>query len=172
MKNVVELIKDNFKTVAIVTLALILGGTFLFKDNGLHKNSSVAVNRTSHNKVVKPKSTSNVKKEYFNVDIQGAVQYPGVYRLKKGAIIQQAVNLAGGMLENADVRQINQAQSVSDQMQIYVPRFGEEGTGNAGSLSTDNGNSKIVNIKSATLEELQTISGIVPMKAQKIISYR
>lgn len=107
------------------------------------------------------------------VDVKGAVKESGVYELQEGQRVQDAILMAGGFLENADERQINLAQILEDEMVIYVPLEGEEGFESMGiSQGQGEGQEATVNINKATSEELQTISGIGPAKAEAIIQYR
>lgn len=117
------------------------------------------------------KSSKTAKVSVIVVDIQGAVKTPGVYRLKSGAIVQDALKMAGGLIQTADTKQLNQAKKLTDQMQIYVPVVGEKG--NTGSVSSsNNGDKKVVNINTATVDDFKGVSGIGPKKAEKIIAFR
>nr|WP_285876645.1 helix-hairpin-helix domain-containing protein [Fictibacillus phosphorivorans] len=104
------------------------------------------------------------------VDVQGSVNRPGVYELNKGDRVIDAIKKAGGFLEEAEWRSVNQAEKVTDEMIIYVAAKGEE----VQSISSDPEieTEKSLNINAADLTELQTLSGIGPSKAQSIISYR
>ncbi|MBM7620337.1 competence protein ComEA [Bacillus tianshenii] len=111
------------------------------------------------------------------IDIKGAVRLPGVYELLSGERIIDAVDKAGGFLPNADTRKVNLASLLVDEMVIYVPEEGEE-TEELTFVETPNDAGgkgavdKKVNINTATEEELTTLSGIGPSKAQAIIEYR
>ncbi|WP_125762584.1 helix-hairpin-helix domain-containing protein [Companilactobacillus hulinensis] len=127
---------------------------------------------------VEKTSKAKEKAEFVMVDIQGAVKTPGVYRLKGTGIVRDAIRLAGGPSEDAELKQINQAQHVTDEMQIIVPRIGEVAEPNAQGTPTNNQSSGKkdskgkVNINSATVNDFQGVSGIGPKKAEKIIDYR
>ena len=112
------------------------------------------------------------------VDIQGAVKYPGVYSLKEGDRLIDAIHAAGGYLTNADYRLLNHAMKLPDEFYIYVPREGEEVDFSVSSAlfhpqqgeeGMDDGK---VNINTADAEKLMTIPGIGPSKATAIIQYR
>lgn len=113
------------------------------------------------------------------VDVGGAVVTPGVYRLKDGARVAQAIDAAGGLAPEADVTGLNRASKVVDGQKIYVPHVGEQqavdadavsgsGAGSAGASATGG----MVNINTASATELQTLSGIGPAMAQSIIDER
>lgn len=104
------------------------------------------------------------------VDVQGSVKRPGVYGMNTGDRVIDVIRKAGGFLEEAEARSVNQAEKIADEMIIYVAAKGEE----AHPLSSYKGKDKddFLNINSADLSELQTLSGVGPSKAQSIISYR
>ena len=66
------------------------------------------------------------------VDVDGAVVRPGVYRLKDGARVSQAIDAAGGLTAEADVAGLNRASKVADGQKIYVPKVGEQQAVTAG----------------------------------------
>ena len=113
------------------------------------------------------------------VDVGGAVASPGVYRLKDGARVAQAIDAAGGLTPDADVAGLNRASKVADGQKIYVPKVGEQTVNAAGgadgSVAASPGVSdatSLVNINTASASELQTLSGIGPSMAQSIIDER
>jgi len=119
------------------------------------------------------------------VHICGAVRKPGVYELPKGSRLYQAVEAAGGFLEEADADFLNQAETLEDGSRIRIPTkeeaeealslgegqpfiTGGEDSGGGGSGQTDG----LVNINTAAKEELCTITGIGSSRAESIIKYR
>lgn len=114
------------------------------------------------------------------VDVDGAVASPGVYRLKDGARVSQAIDAAGGLTAEADVTGLNRAAKVTDGQKIYVPTVGEQqaalaaggAEGGAAAVSGAGASSGLVNINTASAAELQTLSGIGPSMAQSIIDER
>ena len=114
------------------------------------------------------------------VDVDGAVVRPGVYRLKDGARVSQAIDAAGGLTSEADVTGLNRASKITDGQKIYVPTVGEQqaaaavGGAESGAATTPGAGSSsgLVNINTASAAELQTLSGIGPSMAQSIIDER
>lgn len=114
------------------------------------------------------------------VDVDGAVVRPGVYRLKEGARVSQAIDAAGGLTAEADVTGLNRASKITDGQKIYVPTVGEQqaaaavGGAESGAATTlgAGSSSGLVNINTASAAELQTLSGIGPSMAQSIIDER
>jgi competence protein ComEA len=113
------------------------------------------------------------------VDVDGAVVTPGVYRLREGARVAQAIDAAGGLTPEADVAGLNRASKVVDGQKIYVPHVGEQqtvdvvaGSGPGEASAGASVASDLVNINTANASELQTLSGIGPSMAQSIIDER
>lgn len=113
------------------------------------------------------------------VDVDGAVVTPGVYRLREGARVAQAIDAAGGLTPEADVAGLNRASRVVDGQKIYVPHVGEQqtvdvvaGSGPGEASAGASVASDLVNINTANASELQTLSGIGPSMAQSIIDER
>jgi competence protein ComEA len=104
------------------------------------------------------------------VDVQGSVKRPGVYEMNNGDRVIDVIKKAGGLLEEAEARSVNQAEKIADEMIIYVAAKGEEVP--SLSANTENDKDDLLNINSADLSELQTLSGVGHSKAQSIISYR
>ncbi len=104
------------------------------------------------------------------VDVAGAVRHPGLVHLPKGARVADAVARAGGLTRRAERSGVNLAALVSDGEQVLVP---ERGAG-AGAAPGGGGAAAAgpVSLNSATAEQLDTLPGIGPVTAQKIVSYR
>ena len=96
------------------------------------------------------------------VHVKGEVKNPGMYVLEYGKRVDDAIKAAGGPTEDADVNKVNLAQIVADEMEIIVPKIGDESLYQSGK----------VNINTAQSDELQTINGIGEATAEKIIKYR
>jgi competence protein ComEA len=105
------------------------------------------------------------------VDIKGAVKNQGVYQLHAGARVKDAIALAGGFTVQADSTKVNLAALLHDEMVIYVPMVGEQIDTPDWSIQTAEQNKKI-NINTASIEELQTLSGIGQKRAEVIVQYR
>lgn len=109
------------------------------------------------------------------VHVCGAVEVPGVYELPAGSRVYEAVQAAGGFVENAEKNYVNQAQTLADGAKLVIPTleeaaaiedveaFGEETAKKAGGR---------ININTATKQELCGIPGVGETRAAAIISYR
>ena len=157
-----------------------------FKDDSSSNQASLEENKES--KVAK-----------YYIDIKGFVKKPGVYEVTADNIVNDCIKLAGGLLKNADTTTINLSKKVSSEMVIYIPKKEEviktttnttvtkdqeipndavvsDNNKSNSSISKDNNtktpNRTLVNINTATIQELTTLSGIGEAKAQDIIDYR
>jgi competence protein ComEA len=107
------------------------------------------------------------------VHVAGAVRRPGVYRLRDGQRVEDAVERAGGARASADVNAINLAAKVADGQQVVVPRRGASTAGAAGAPGAAGGATQApVSLNSATAEQLDTLDGVGPATAQKILDWR
>ena len=132
-------------------------------------NAKVEVNNT---KV----EDSNIK-----VDIKGAVKDPGVYEIKKGSRVTDLIKLAGGGTSDADLDATNLSAKLNDEDCIVINKKGEGGKiqpiqntpqGATASSSGSGDKDSIININTASKEELMTLTGIGEAKAGVIIEYR
>lgn len=108
------------------------------------------------------------------VQVAGAVRYPGVYQLSGNSRVFQAIDSAGGLLDEADDSDINMALSVNDGEKIYVYTKEErlEALEKAENDLTQEVDDGLVNINTATAAELQSLPGIGASKANMIVTYR
>lgn len=116
------------------------------------------------------------------VHVAGAVRRPGVYRLREGERIQDAVRRAGGPRRGADLNAINLAAKVADGQQVVVPRRGVTAAAGAPSSAPAGAAGATgeagappqppVSLNTATAEQLDTLDGVGPATAQKILDWR
>jgi len=117
--------------------------------------------------------------ENIMVDVKGQVNRPGVYQSNTGERVIDVIGRAGGLTEQADQTQVNFAEHVEDEMVIYIPGKGEEGSslpssiGASGTFSSADGQKQEkININKADEQELQNLPGIGQAKAAAIIEFR
>jgi len=145
----------------VVVLVLALGGKFLLRSHAQAVPPPV--------RVAAPSTTSAARATIF-VNVVGAVRRPGLYRLREGSRVANAVSRAGGPTRHAQMELVNLAALVADGEQVVVPRRGASAVGGvsgAGAVA-----SGPVHLNGATLEQLDALPGIGPVTAQKILSYR
>jgi competence protein ComEA len=170
-----SIFKQYWLPIIIGVLGLIFLGYGLIYLIGSSKGNDGIVFEASEN------SEKSVKK--IMVDVEGAVVKPGVYSIDSEARVQDALISASGLSANADrdwiAKNVNLAAKVSDSTKIYIPSIGESKTilGISASNSVTAGSSGIgsggqININSAASDELDTLPGIGPVTAGKIIDNR
>lgn len=154
------------------------------KDSETAEINSKDIDKTVAEDTGKTEETAEQGNQISYVHICGAVVNPGVYEVKQETRIFEVIKLAGGFTEKAEENYINQAASVKDGEQIYIPTEEEvkEGsikvpvdTSGAGETVTDNtqaSKDNKININSAAKEELMTLPGIGEAKADSILDYR
>jgi competence protein ComEA len=130
------------------------------------------------------KSTTTKSTKEITVDIEGAVQKPGVYKLDSTSRIQDALIVAGGLSKNADRAKVSQnvnlAAPLIDSAKLYIPAVGEQSAPSGSSTNSSSGSTngvlgaetKMVNINTASESELDALPGVGPVTAQKIIGNR
>jgi competence protein ComEA len=109
------------------------------------------------------------------VHVGGAVAEPGLYRLRDGSRVDDAIRVAGGMLENADADALNLAAKVRDGDKVLVPAKGAPGQAPAAGGSAAGGSASQgarVNLNTATAADLETLPGIGPALAERILTFR
>ena len=103
------------------------------------------------------------------VDVTGAVERPGVYRLPAGSRVEDAIERAGGPAPTAELEAVNRAARLADGQQVVVPERGPAGVATATAGSEEEGP---ISLGTATVEQLDTIDGIGPVTAQDIVDFR
>ena len=104
------------------------------------------------------------------IHVAGAVKEPGVYQLDPSSRVQEAVDLAGGLLDNANPDSINLAGFLQDGQRIYVPAIGE--TNKSETLIEPGAQGQLIDLNTADIAELITLPGIGEDRAAAIITYR
>ena len=180
MEAIIEKIKE-YKIIVICTgLGLLVGGFFLLKPapqtpvketNLQAEVAAVSKDSVSEKEV---KKEEPVEQDLITVDVKGAVKSPGIYDLPVGSRVNDAVQKAGGLTDQADSKSLNLAQKVSDEALVYVPSKGEEAASQqtASGTASSTSKEKKVNLNKASLEELKQVKGLGAKRAQDIIDHR
>ncbi|MBE5104320.1 helix-hairpin-helix domain-containing protein [Bacillus thuringiensis] len=124
-------------------------------------------------KDVEKKSKSKIsdtkeQKKIIMIDVKGAVSKEGVYEMKEGDRVKEVVQKAGGFLPEVDMKKVNLAQIVQDQMILYIPSKNEPEQ----EMSTFSKEEGKIQINTASKEQLEKITGIGSRKAESILKYR
>ena len=179
-------------TILVIT-TLITTTIYFYEPKKEQKISSLKIKKTT-----KESKKSQTEQEKFMVDIKGEVISPGIYELENNSRVIDVIKLAGGLTENADTTVINLSKKIEDEMVIIIyskwqvenwketkeqekylqeqcisPKEGQTKNDacidNTEKITTT---SSVININTATKEELMTLTGIGEAKAEAIISYR
>ena len=168
--SVIDSVKFQFakdkklKYKLALVLIILLGAT------GVHLKSSNAdtIKLAKTQKATVKEDTHNT--EEFYIDISGAVNSPGVYKVKKKTRVFELIEKAGGLKEDANLDALNQAEFVQDGQKIVIPSTG------GGELSEeqneDTSKGGMININSADKSKLMELPGVGDAIAQRIIDYR
>lgn len=182
MEQLWEKLKVHWQLLVIGGLVLALGGVIWLmmgnsaeveEENSLDDLLAAQMDAAPEEEV-EPAESKPVEPELFMVDVKGEVHAPGVYELPTDGRVKDAIAMAEGLTDEANELAINFAQKVEDQMVIYVPHedddsgLPENTTTGAGEAS----GATVININTASEQELMTLSGIGQAKAQQIIQYR
>ena len=177
MEELIEKIKEYKIIVICASLGMVLGGFFFLKPVAQTpaKESNLQTEVTTVSKDEKEDKNQKeevVEQDLITVDVKGAVKSPGIYDLPVGSRINDAVQKAGGLTDNADSKSINLAQRISDEALVYVPTKEEVTSQEAHSNASNTKENKKVNLNKASLEELKQVKGLGAKRAQDIIDHR
>jgi len=154
--------RQAFVVVALALVALALGGRLLTAHGGARESSSARLRPIA----------SRVSSRIY-IHVAGAVRRPGLYRLPAGTRVNDALAKAGGAKPSADLTLVNLAAPLADGQQVLVPARAPLATALAtGSSASSSATSGPLHLNSATLEQLDTLPGVGPTTAQRIIDYR
>lgn len=180
-----EFLNTKQKVILIIvcfTIILLVGLYIISKaDNNyeeIEENTTLIENETASKENTEDAEDTEEDNTII-LHITGAVENEGIIKLEKGARIVDAIEEAGGVTKEADLSKVNLAYSLEDGQKIYIPSEGEEKTEYILEEKTENiveGNKtnqiQIININTASQTELETLTGIGPSTALKIINYR
>ena len=167
----------NKKVNIIVTLIIsfFIIGSIMYKSN--IEDDVYIVSESEYNNEeeyntdnIEDKNKENRILKNVTIYISGEVNNPGVVTIESDKRLSDAVEILGGVTENADLNKINLAIKLNDEQHYIIPKIGEVTTNNEAS-NIDEKNSKI-NINTASLEELDNLPGVGEATANKILSYR
>lgn len=179
--NIKERILEKKEIVIAIIIALLIIGwgiislmdTFSAKENILDNTSFEKSSLLDENLIT--------ESEKIKVYITGEINNPGVIEIEEGERVEDLVNKAGGVTNNADLSKVNLAYKLEDGQKVYIPNKNENFENEI--ISTENGENVIqemksssksgkININSASIEKLCELPGVGEAMAEKIIMYR
>lgn len=192
-ENIFNYLKNNIVILVISFILFLLSiFEFVYFYNNVNNKNELIDSFENNSYELK----DEVKAEKIIVDIKGEIKKPGVYNIKVGSRVNDLINEAGGLSKNANTRFINLSKKLedgevvviysnkeinnakkNDKLKVTAPCVCEEVKNdacyneNSTNNNTNNG-SKIVNINTASIQDLTTLNGIGESKAKAIVSYR
>ncbi len=177
---------------SIITMAVVLfAGAFYFLFNTIQSDGMLTalqdnqedqtgqdegsiIPETSMTDETLSEDSSEDQNQMIYVDIDGAVNNPGVFMVEQGTRLYVLLEAAGGLKDNADTKYLNRADIVLDKQKIYIPEIDEiyENPIIEDPTTSETGSSQKININSASQAELESLSGIGEVLAKRIIEYR
>lgn len=178
--------KKQTVTVVVFLFFLAAGLWYYFQGSSLVKQKKTDTEMTgvldilvTETPVTQPPKKEEVKKKELVVYVCGAVEKPGIYTLPVGSRLYEAIAMAGGFSKKADSAYHNLARAIEDGERIYILSTSEtkelttqqqmEGEEGAGGAVQANG---LINLNTATAEQLMTLPGIGEARAADILAYR
>ena len=175
--------KQKIIVIAIAGIVAIGIMYFIYNKNQVKEDINIE-NEILVNSVIT--NENNINDDIVVIHITGSVKNPGIVKLKEGSRIEDAIEAAGGLTENADITKVNLAYIVEDGTKIKIPSASEEDIGDEDIIDSKSGDNIIIeentvssnnstqtiNINKATEKEFETLPGIGPSLASKIIEYR
>ena len=187
MEKLFEKLKEYWKITGLAGLALVAGSVFYFLNQPQNPpETQLSTVLTAQNTDLPTASSAKEKtppssSDELLVDLKGAVVKPDVYKISADDRVNDLIKMAGGFTAEADLKTVNLAAKLKDEEIIYVARKDEKQApvadssvsvaGASSTTATPAGGAK-VNINTADLTQLQTLSGVGAKKAQDIIDYR
>lgn len=194
--------KNNFINKIVIDVMLIVLLMFCFSACGKEKKENVFLSETENESKTEIMEDNNGDNRNYDkssdlketlddvvldetltkiiyVQVNGAVNNPGVYKIEKEMRVFEVIELAGGVATNGATEAVNMARPVTDEMVIYVPTkeeviqgFSEETETVFEEYELNDNEIILININTASIDELMTLSGIGEAKAKQIIEYR
>ncbi len=164
----IEKIKENIILILIATVLIVGAIIYLIVPEETPKQTNTYPTTNADNLT---------ETEYIYIDIKGEVHNPGVYKLVVNTRLYELIFKAGGLTVVADEAAINLSKLLSDGEVIYIPNFDDLfpplGINQTDNTSEQQGNSQsLVNINTATINELTSLPGVGESTANAIIDYR
>jgi competence protein ComEA len=162
----VRFTREQIVVAAVVVLGLLFVGSRLLSRSHAVAAPPIPTAASTH----APAKATDTTLMY--VDVVGAVRRPGLYRLPRGSRIADALARAGGATRKAQLELVNVAAPLADGEQVVVPRRGAVAAASAPTGAAGPAATGPVHLSTATADELDSLPGVGPVTAEKIIAYR
>ena len=174
LKDAIEgMLRDKKTLIKILSVVLILLVALVLRIHEGNKEN-ITIEGAESDEGTEYSEENTVQQQVIFVDIGGAVEKPGVYEVAKDTRLFEVIDMAGGLTEDADTDHVNRASFVEDGQKIIIPvkgsdLYGEQSSSAVASADVNNG---LVNINTASADELKTLNGIGDVMAERIVEYR
>ena len=168
--------KITKKTIIFIISTTFLLSALIYNLLYINNKKNEIIQDIENENFVETEEKIEIKMIY--VDVGGEVNYPGLYSLPEGSRVNDAIIIAGGATEKADLSEVNLAYILSDALKITIPKKEVEIKKKKAivskSINISGNNSELgkININTASKEQLKTLYGIGDSTAEKIIKYR
>ena len=178
-----EFIKQKKNLIIAITVVIICIVYWIYNKNTSYNESNLESDILEVASNTNDKDNKDTDENIIMVHIIGGVAKPGVVKIKEGGRIEDAIEAAGGLTEDSDISNVNLAYVLDDGVKVKIPTIDDESKETEETyISEDSGKNvimqedekagSIININKATQTELETLPGIGPSLAGRIISYR
>ena len=174
-EEIVMFFKQNIKSIVLAFFCsvVVIGiGFYYFNRSKTEDYNDISFSNHKSDRIDNEEKNDDKQDEKIFVDVKGAVKNPGVFETTKDKRIKDLIDVAGGLLDDADTSTLNLSQKVKDQMVIYVLKHGEKPKQMSEIGTTSSSSGDVININTANKEQLMKISGVGKTKAQAIIEHR
>lgn len=166
--------RTRYKRVAALALIILLIICGIVYKNTVYDTQVVIMEEPEQPQETQEKPEIIEENPNITVYVCGSVKASLNVTLPKDSRVEDAISLAGGVTEDADLNGINMAQKLNDEDMVYVPKKGEiiDSGGKGSGVTTSPAKKGKLNINKATAEQLDSLPGVGPAIAQKIVEYR
>ncbi|MFV0288673.1 MAG: helix-hairpin-helix domain-containing protein [Mycoplasmatales bacterium] len=173
-------IRKKYLIIVVICVFICLKITFVLINNFNNNSIENVINQEEKEEQIQEEENSKSEANTVYVDVKGAVVNPGLYEVDSSFRVGQVIEQAGGF-SHANTQCVNLSQKIVDEQLIYIPKDSQKcETSNNNSQnnlenqqnSSNNASSSLININTATEEELITLTGIGESRAKDIIAYR
>ena len=174
-EEIVMFFKQNIKSIVLAFFCsvVVIGiGFYYFNRSKTEDYNDISFSNHKSDRIDNEEKNDDKQDEKIFVDVKGAVKNPGVFETTKDKRIKDLIDVAGGLLDDADTSTLNLSQKVKDQMVIYVLKYGEKPKQMSEIGTTSSSSGDVININTANKEQLMKISGVGKTKEEAIIEHR